>query len=837
MQVSPDWTAVDAAFDRALDLDGEERDAYLATLNPAVRDALDPLLRDAARDFPLLDRPEEVVGSLVATDPVPAVAEGVRVGPYRIEELVGEGGMGRVYRAHRADGAFDKTVAVKVVRQSLALAGADVMARLRRERDLLATLDHPGIARLVDGGETDDGVPYLVTEFVDGLPITAYADAQDLGVRERVGLMAEVARAVDHAHRRFVVHRDLKPSNVLVAERDGPGGSPLPQPVVLDFGIAKLLDEAGEPGSGAFPLTRTGIRLLTPAYAAPELYEPMATVTTAADVYGLGALLYELLTGRRPHDDAVTPGPATTEPTWPSRLVGAPSTAARRRAALPGAARTSRALRGDLDTICLRALHPDPARRYASAADLAADLERHLAGQPVEARRDSHAYVVGRFVRRHRASALAVAVALVALVAGLGVSLSALTKERRARAAAEEASVRAREASDLLAGLFGTADPESTNGTVVSAQDVLDLGLERVEAIESPALRAYLLTILGRTYRDVGDISLADSLLTMAVDLAGQTTLSVQDRMLAHYELGRLYGVTQQYADAIPVFLAGVALASGNPNERDVLFDLTRDLSWCYREAGYTGGRPRYIDEAIVWAERAVAAAEAAGVPWMKERALNELASSLAAAGRTEEGLAAMRQVTALAEKTYGADHVRTATAIGQFGHLQWVNGEYEASIPTLKRSVEGHRRRLGTSHNRTASGYSFVARSYESAGLYRDAETYLDSSIAGFGPGSPLQVREYASLARVRNLQGDSDGAESAARTALRPAPVGVDSLWLADAYLEFGAALQQRGARRDAGPAYRRAVALYSSPSARGRADARAVARAWAGLRASGE
>ncbi|MGB3545184.1 serine/threonine-protein kinase, partial [Rubrivirga sp.] len=509
----PGWVEIDGALACALDLDGPSREGYLRDLEPALRDALEPVLRAALAEDPVLDHPPTLSG-FPKTGEEHGVKEGARIGPYRIEGLVGEGGMGRVYRARRADGVFDQTVAVKIVRQSLALAGSNVSARLRRERDLLATLDHPGISRLIDGGETDDGVPYIVLEFVEGVPITDWVREHGLDIRERARLMAEVARAVDHAHRRFVIHRDLKPSNVLVADRDGGA-----RPVVLDFGIAKLIDEA-ESATGVFPLTQTGMRLLTPAYAAPELYEPAATVTTAADVYGLGALLYETLTGSRPHDDAPRHGPPTTEPTRPSRLaMGAGG-------ARGGADRQSRVLRGDLDTICLKALHPEPSRRYARAADLAEDLERYLDGRPIVARRDAIGYVAGRFVRRHRAAVGAAFVALAALVGGLGVALVALQNERAARADSEAATSRAEEAATLLAGVFAAADPEPVVGRAVSAREALDASLSRVLSIESDPLRAYLLRVVGRAYIQMGDPYGADSLLERSLAAYGEADTS-----------------------------------------------------------------------------------------------------------------------------------------------------------------------------------------------------------------------------------------------------------------------------------------------------------------------
>ena len=470
---APSWHALDAALQRALDLDGADRQAYLAGLGLGLRERVEAMLRDALADDPLLDHPEQALGGLAADRPAPRLGEGVRVGPYRIDGLVGEGGMGRVYRAHRADGAYQQTVALKVVRQSLALAGADVVARFRRERAALAALAHPHIARLLDGGETDDGVPYLVTEFVDGPPITEWAEARGLSVRDRVRLVSQVARAIDHAHRRLIVHRDLKPSNVLVAEHDGQ-----PRPVVLDFGVAKLLD--ADPDG---VLTHHG-QPLTPAYAAPELYDPAAPVTTAVDVYGLGALLYELLTGGRPHAGVV--GGAAHEPVRPSRAV---------------ADGCARALRGDLDTICLKALSPDPARRYATAADLAGDLDRHLGGRPVTARPDSLAYVLGRLARRHRTAVAAGAVALAALVGGLGASLVAFAGERQARAQAEAAAVRATEAATLLGNLFEAADPASSGG-VTTIREALGDGLRQVSEVRSGLLRGHLLGVLGQNLLD-----------------------------------------------------------------------------------------------------------------------------------------------------------------------------------------------------------------------------------------------------------------------------------------------------------------------------------------------
>ncbi|WP_412062631.1 protein kinase domain-containing protein [Rubrivirga sp. IMCC45206] len=736
MELPSTWARVDAALCHALDLDGPARDAYVATLDAATRAAVEPLLRDALADDPVLDHPEAALASLAAPD----VFGGERVGPYRIGALVGEGGMGRVYRAHRADGAFERTVALKVVRQSLALAGADVAARLRRERDLLAALDHPGIARLIGGGETDDGVPYLVTEFVDGAPITAWADARGLGVPDRARLLAEVARAVDHAHRRFVVHRDLKPSNVFVTERDG-----APRPVVLDFGIAKLLDASGEE-SGTFPLTRTGMRLLTPAYAAPELYEPAAAVTTAADVYGLGALLYELLTGCRPHADTSTAGPSTSEPTRPSSRVARPGGGA-----APEALARSRALRGDLDTICLKALHPDPARRYASAADLADDLDRHLAGRPVEARPDSVAYVVGRFARRHRSAVSGALVALVALVAALVVSLVSLQAEREALDQSRASEALADEAADLLAGVFADADPYVTDGREVTLREALDAAVGRVRTLASDELRGDLLCVFAHVHAQWGDYHGADTLYAEAVRAlsgSGATPLALAK---ARYGLGRARGATGRYDDALRQFESASASAGDGPQAAAFRFRVLRDVSWIQREQGRHG-------EAVATAE---AALEMAGALDEESRvlALYELASSLLAAGRTDEAEPVARETLARDEALYGPGHIETAHAMTLLGEVLVARKRLGQAEDVIRRGLRINERALGTSHPYTVESRLSLASVLLQRGRLREAQATVSaidpSAVDGEGSAWQTARQLQAALDSARAVRG----------------------------------------------------------------------------------
>ena len=799
MQTYPDWYLLDAALDRALDLEGEARTEYLTTLDPDLRRAVEPLLAEALRDNPILDHRDAALQTLLQAQEPPAreqatATEGTQIGPYRIEALVGEGGMGRVYRAHRNDGTFQQTVALKIVRQSLALAGSDVAQRLRRERDLLATLDHDGIACLLDGGETDDGVPYLVTEFIDGAPITTWADARALDVADRIRLVIEVARAVDHAHRRFVVHRDLKPSNVLVTERDG-----VPRPVVLDFGIAKLLEQAEELGTFGFPLTRTGVRMLTPAYAAPELFTP-DPVTTAVDVYGLGALLYELLTDRRPHEDNATPGLGTREVTRPSEVV---TQAVDGEASFDPLAR-SRVLRGDLDVICLKALHPEARRRYDSAAELADDLERHLEGLPVEARPDSVGYVLGRFVRRHRFSVGAGVVAVLALIVGLGFSLVTLAGEREARAEAEAAAARAKEASEILVNVFESANPLKTEGRMITVREALGDAVDRVQRVEDDILRGYLLTQLGILFRRSDERVRADSLFAQALAAYEASEAPPIDEMaLARERYAGSRVDFQDYEVGLALFQQAHREATSiDPPSDPVVFAALSSYPWIYRSLGR-------IDEAIHHSQQLLSYAQASGDPHKTMSGHYELSFSLLMAGRYEEALTYAEQSLAAVKRIdatpYRIAYYTTFTHCYIGTVLQNLE-RFDEAVRYHERCVEAFQeidvqQTKHTIHAKKELGeIALLRRQYvvakdTFAALHRLAQ---DPSFHFEKPAALL------GLAFALNGLEDFTAAESAARSALAQATVlyGETSPLSAWATAQLGLALVGRGQHEAARP-----------------------------------
>ncbi|HTR37300.1 MAG TPA: protein kinase [Bryobacteraceae bacterium] len=397
-----EWRKVRGIFERAVDLDPGGREEFLdgacagdARLRGEVESLLAAHLQ-ASGDF-LTGQAIDAMGGLPEPEPSETLS-GRRIGPYRIVEEIGRGGMGTVYRAERDDDQFRQQVAIKVVRGGLPDEFSN--QRFKAERQILANLDHANIARLLDGGATEDGRPYVVMEYVQGKPIDAYAEVRQLPLRERLQLFRTVCAAVAYAHQRLVIHRDIKPANILVT---GQG-----EPKLLDFGIAKILDpeQEGDP-------TVTLVRLMTPEYASPEQVrgEP---VTTATDVYSLGVVLYGLLTGQRPYPAAsrtpheIAEAVLNTEPEKPSAVADP---------------KVRRRFEGDLDNIVLKALRKEPERRYASVEQLSEDIRRHLEGLPVGARPDTLRYRSGKFVRRHKAPVIAAGMAVLALLGGMAATL------------------------------------------------------------------------------------------------------------------------------------------------------------------------------------------------------------------------------------------------------------------------------------------------------------------------------------------------------------------------------------------------------------------------------
>lgn len=461
------WNQLQDIIDAALDLESAQRDGHLERACRRPDGSLDAELLDEARSLLDAYKRAEVTGALVKpfSDAAPETPLPFSmIGAWKIEGELGSGGMGAVYLAARADGAFEKSAALKVLHAGF---GASFHARFELERSVLARLDHPGIARLIDGGLTPDGRPFVVMELAEGDPITEYAASRSLPVRNRLELLAQACDAVDFAHRAAVVHRDLKPAHILVHDADG-----LPHVKLLDFGVAKLLDDVSDPG-----LTAIASSPATPQYAAPEQLTD-DVITTATDVYALGVILYELVAGEKPYD--------VSGLTYAARRRLVMDEMPQRPSERVQEANLKRALRGDIDQIVMKALAKDPKERYQTARDLSDDIRRHLSRQPVVARRPSAAYRARRFAARHRVGVAATLLLL--LTAGFGLSgvlwQAGIAAEERDRAerrfelAREQAQAMLYDVDDLLASITGTTQARET---------IIDRSLEYLSRLSAEA--------------------------------------------------------------------------------------------------------------------------------------------------------------------------------------------------------------------------------------------------------------------------------------------------------------------------------------------------------------
>lgn len=531
------WTTLSRLLDDALELPASARPAWIETLGPEY-EAVKPRLRALLAQADGLDR-EAFLATLpkfdASADEEPDVAPsrvGALVGPYRLLQPIASGGQGSVWRAERADGLLARPVAVKLPHGLAFRPG--LAERMAREREILATLTHPNIARLYDAGVTADGEPFLALEYVEGTAIDQHVAMRGLAVAERVRLFLQVVRAVAFAHGRLVIHRDLKPSNVLV--------TPEGDVRLLDFGIAKLLDEAADS-----TLTVESGRAMTLAYASPEqiAQQPLGVAT---DVYSLGVLLFELLTGARPYVPARESAAALEE----AILTQEP-----RRASQAAAAAARKALRGDLDTILAKALRRAPLERYASAEAFGDDLSRWLNGQPVSARPASHTYRVRKFVGRHRVGVAAAAASLAAVLAGAGVAVwqagVARVEQRRAE-----------EVKEFIASIFASADPYAGGGQATTAIDLLKQSrarLDRVPAADARS-RVELLSIIGQSLLMLQDIDDAEAAVLQAVDegrrlLGPEHPMTLDARLLSvdvHRFRGRTDHMREELDALVPAF-------------------------------------------------------------------------------------------------------------------------------------------------------------------------------------------------------------------------------------------------------------------------------------------
>ena len=670
-----------ALFERALEVEeGPERERLLVE---ATRH--DPTLLTEVRSLlGALDRAGDTLPRMVADQVADALREipdssGLRIGSYELVRRVGAGGMGEVYEGVRADDQYRKRVAIKLLRRGVESELA--IRRFRYERQILANLNHPNIAALLDGGVTPDGQPYFVMEYVEGEPITVWCDQRRSALAERIGVFLQVCGAVQHAHRNLVVHRDLKPGNILVT---GDGSVKL-----LDFGIAKLLRE--EEGLEQLPATQGGLRALTPDYASPEQIRGLP-IGTGSDVYTLGVILFELLTGRRPF---VTEGKLFMEIEQlvcqqPAPLPSA-SVAPRfeERAGERSVARLRAILEGDLDAIVQTALRKEPERRYGSADQLASDLQRYLTGMPVSARRDRWSYRAGKFLRRHRMEVGAAVLLLASLTGGV------VATSRQARQADRE-RIRAGELNRFLVEMLGAADPGSF-GRDVTMREVLDSAAIRANRLSSrPELEAEVREVIAGTYAGLGELERAEREWREVVRLR-KTIAPEGDRYLAlaQSSLGSVLEDLGQLPRADSLHREAFALFSRTAPDRDPgRGTLLGSLGRVRQRLGDLAGAERYHREAIAFRE------SAQSPDWIGlVTSYNDLAVVLGQAGSFRESDSLHRLAITTARSAGLGDHPVTAMALGSYAAGLDIAGENDRADSVYQEALAMRRRVLGPQH------------------------------------------------------------------------------------------------------------------------------------------
>jgi len=673
MQPSPSLREL---FDESVLLAPERRAGFLAErcADPALRAAVESLLQaDAALDDALGRGGAEAAAHAIGeADAAQTLPPGSRIGPFELLAVLGEGGSSTVFRARREVEGVHQDVALKLLRRGLYTP--DAQKQFRRERQALAQLRHAGIARLIEGGVTDNGLAYIALELVEGKSLLEHAREQRLDLRERLTLFLQICRAVESAHRALIVHRDLKPSNVLVTD-DG-------QVKLLDFGIAKLLDADED--------MQTHLPAFTPAYAAPE-QRSGAPVTTATDVYALGILLGELVTGQRlAGDTGRTPSSQVTENTGPGVLPAPPQV-------------TRRALRGDLDNIVLKAIAAEPERRYDSAGALADDIQRLLDGRPVAAHPPSRWYRAQKFVLRHRGGVTASVLFVLAILTALGIALWQANVAREAQRGAQREAARANATKDFLIRVFRASDPriaqDSPRGQV-TAKQLLDLNAPRIaqEFAADPDTQIELLGVAASIYRELDDEPQYVKLHRQQIDLA-----------------------QRRYGDTHPAIIAGLLDDADHANDRNdyaQALQLLQQADPLIHRAGldHSATRARWFllrshvmtqgesqakggDSALESAVQLYAEVAPNDAGYVN--ALTSMGYHAQRSGRGEDSEPWFRRAIAAAQTESDRDdaQLQHLTYPGLAGALE-VQGKYDEAQQAYERSVELARKTYGETHS-----------------------------------------------------------------------------------------------------------------------------------------
>lgn len=761
------WQNIKRIFQAVLDVPEPDRAATLAELcdgDDDVRREVESLLANhRADEFIEPPKAGRIAAAMENAESKSRV--GRLVGAYRLVRVLDAGGMGHVYLAERADGQFEKQVAVKVIRRSVDTP--ELRHRFHNEQRALAGLDHPNIAKLLDGGVTDDGLSYLVMEFVSGRPIDEYCEQNKLDLRQRLELFRTVCAAVHYAHQRLIVHRDLKPSNILVTDNG--------TPMLLDFGIAKLIDDEDGDGNQTVPVTMS---FLTPQYASPEQIRG-ERITTSTDVYSLGVILFELLTGQKPYrarsgsHHELTQLICEQPPIRPSTIVRTSTT--RRKGKSPDTTmpirvvdgdpqRLRRRLAGDLDNIVLMALRKEANRRYGSVEQFSEDIRRYLNGLPIIARKDTLTYRTTKFVRRNRPAVIAAAVVLMSFIGGIIGTSVALVRVR-------DAKDKTQLMNEYLQQMLAEANV-SESGRDLTLREVLDRAAARVgvDFASHPDIEAAVRETIGNAYVSLRHsdkaIEQLERSLALRREVFGEPSIEVARSL--HY-LGSARLMAGDFKAAEHDAQRGLAMQREIVGKDNVeTSNMLSDLAVIVKEQGDYDRAEQLYREALELTERLTKTPNADIAT-----NLNNLAVLLKMEGRLDEADSLYQRAYDINRELYGENHFITINAMSNLATLRTAQGRTQESKALFERTLELYRKNIPADHPRIAVADNNFASLLMTLGDYQRAEALYRESLAinrkAFGENHARVGTSLHNLGRLLGLMGRFDEAERLCREGLR--------------------------------------------------------------------
>jgi serine/threonine protein kinase/Tfp pilus assembly protein PilF len=764
------WKKIEEIFSQAIELPKSERTGFLQ--------------KTCAEDLELLNELQSLLeqdqtGTLLGTVISHAAGslseaelkklEGKHIGPYRITGLIGQGGMAEVYSAIRDDDQYQKQVAIKLIRNPGAVF---LIKRFQHERQILASLEHPCIARFLEGGTTEDGIPYLVMEYIEGEPITTYCVNHNLNIRSRLQLFRSVCDAVQYAHRNLVIHRDLKPSNILVTSEG--------VPKLLDFGIAKLLNPDWITDVPTVGHTVTAIRIMTPEYASPEQIRG-ENVTTSTDVYSLGVILYELLTGVRPRhfktkslagiERIIT----EEEPEKPSQAVAKNISASESRP-IADTKKLSRELAQDLDNVVMMAMRKEPQRRYLSAEQLGQDIDNYLQGRPIRARTPTLSYRAAKFISRHRIGVAVTAVFIIFAFIFIAGILRERNRAEQARIKAEREAARAKAVTQFLQETLGSANPFTSKlGREVSLVEALQNASKEIGSSfkDQPETEADVRTTVGYTFMRLGKYEDAEKHLVRALEI--RKSLHSGDHADIAESLDNMGTMSEEKGD----------LPQSEKYFRQAL-EMRKNLY---------GKEHNHIADTM-----------------------NNLGKVLHNEGKLPEAEKLYRQALEMRTKLLGPEADETASTLNNLAALQIDKEDFVNAEKMMRKVLEIDLKRWGPNHPNVAFSTNNVAYAMEHGGkiqeaapLYRKA---LELDIKTLGKEHPITTRGMCNLGRILMLTEKNDEAEDLLRRGLeiQKRIMEKNNPQIANTLMTLGQTLQKKNQCGEAEPMYREAIEIYT-------------------------